>query len=322
MAIAAMPLYVKYNSRGEYVFDHGWAHAFMHAGGSYYPKLQSSVPFTPVPGRRFLARPGKEQIGFEALTKAALSIARKNSLSSLHITFCTADEAEAGKRLGFLYRTGSQFNWVNNGYDSFEGFLSELTSRKRRNIRKERRTAHRFGGRFHAVTGPDIRPDHWDAFWTFYQNTGMRKWGEPYLTRAFFDELHNTMRDDVLLILCESDGRFIAGALNFIGRDALFGRYWGCVESHPCLHFEVCYYQAIEYAIAQRLQRVEAGAQGEHKLSRGYMPSDVHSLHWIANGSFRHAVADYLENEFREMDFAKDFLTEAGPFKKREDVLE
>ncbi len=321
-AIAAMPLYVKYNSQGEFVFDHGWANAFMRAGGSYYPKLQAAVPFTPVPGRRFLARPGKEQAGFEALATTAASIAEKNSLSSLHITYCTSSEANAGKQFGFLCRTGNQFTWTNEGYGCFEEFLSALTSRKRRNIRKERRIASRFGGRILAVTGTDIEPEHWDAFWMFYQDTGMRKWGIPYLTREFFSIVHDTMREDVLLILCERDGRLIAGALNFIGRDTLFGRYWGCIEHHPCLHFEVCYYQAIEFAIAQGLRRVDAGAQGEHKLARGYMPAEVHSLHWIANASFRRAVSEYLDDESKEMEHAIDVMAEAGPFKKREDLRE
>ena len=314
-AIAAMPLYAKYNSAGEFVFDYGWADAFERAGGRYYPKLQASVPFTPTTGRRFLTRPGKEREGAWALSQAAVRLVADNGLSSLHVTFCTEDEACAGEEIGFLRRVGEQFHWQNRGYCDFEDFLSDLAARKRKNIRRERRRAFEFGGRIETLSGDQIGQEHWDAFWLFYQDTGSRKWGMPYLTRSFFAEAHRSMRDDILLIMCERNGRYIAGALNFIGRDTLFGRYWGCTEMHSCLHFEVCYYQAIEYAIAEGMKRVEAGAQGPHKLARGYMPAAVHSLHWIAEARFREAVANFLELEAAEVNREMEALTSAGPFK-------
>ena len=317
-AVAAMPLYAKTNSAGEFVFDYGWAHAFERAGGRYYPKLQSSVPFTPATGRRFLTVPGMEKTGIEALSKAALEISESNGLSSFHITFCTCDEVRVAERLGFLHRTGEQFHWRNPGYSNFDEYLSGLSSRKRKNIRRERRRASEFGGTIHALTGDRIREEHWDAFWEFYQDTGSRKWGSPYLSRTFFDCIHETMRDDTLLVMCERNGRFIAGALNFIGRDALFGRYWGCIEDHYCLHFEACYYQAIEFAIANGFARVEAGAQGPHKLARGYMPVATHSLHWIKEPSFREAVRNFLDDETAEVQREIDMLSEMGPFKKPE----
>lgn len=313
--IAVAPMYAKGHSQGEYVFDHGWADAYERAGGRYYPKLQIAVPFTPVTGRRLLTRPGFEDIGKAALVQGAVEVADQNTLSSLHLTFCTEDEVAAGEAMGLLHRTGQQFHWDNAGYATFDDFLAVLSSRKRKNIRKERAQAQSFGGEIVQLTGDDIRPEHWDAFWTFYQDTGSRKWGSPYLTRAFFDELHETMRDDVLLVLAQIDGIPIAGALNFIGRDRLFGRYWGCTEYHPSLHFEICYYQAIDYAIAQGLTRVEAGAQGEHKLARGYMPNTTHSLHWMRDPGFARAVAEYLEAERAAVAEEVEVLTSYGPFK-------
>ncbi|MEM9760834.1 MAG: GNAT family N-acetyltransferase, partial [Pseudomonadota bacterium] len=244
----AAPLYAKGHSQGEYIFDHNWAHAYERAGGRYYPKLQMAVPFTPATGRRFLARPGHESTAMAALTEGAVRVADRNKLSSLHVTFCTEAEAIAGEALGLLRRTTQQFHWVNDGYGDFDAFLGSLSSRKRKNIRKERSTAQLFGGTIHALTGDAIQPEHWDAFWRFYQDTGARKWGTPYLTRAFFDIAQETLRDDILLILAEREGRYVAGALNFIGRETLYGRYWGAIEDHPCLHFEACYYQAIDYA--------------------------------------------------------------------------
>lgn len=315
-AVAAAPLYAKSHSQGEYIFDHNWAHAYEAAGGRYYPKLQIAVPFTPATGRRFLCRPGFETAGIAALTEAAVRIAADNRLSSLHVTFCTEAEAAAGAAMGLLHRTSQQFHWHNAGYPSFEAFLESLSSRKRKAIRRERRTAQAFGGTIRALTGEQIRPEHWDTFWAFYQDTGARKWGTPYLTRAFFDEVHAHMRNDVLLVLAERAGRPVAGALNFIGRDALFGRYWGCLEDHPCLHFELCYYQAIDFAIAAGLGRVEAGAQGSHKLARGYMPVTTHSLHWIADPGFRRAVEQYLEAERAAVDEEIEVLTAYGPFRK------
>jgi uncharacterized protein len=312
-ALAAMPLYVKAHSQGEYIFDHGWAQAFERAGGSYYPKLQAAVPFTPATGRRFL---GDEALR-ETLAETAISLADQNGLSSLHITFCTAEEAEAltGKH-GLLHRVTQQFHWENNGYRDFDDFLAALSSRKRKMIRKERETARAAGLEIQSLTGDALQPAHWEAFWQFYQDTGARKWGTPYLTRGFFDEIQRTMRDDVLLVLAFDGARPVAGALNFIGRDTLFGRYWGCIEEHPCLHFELCYYQAIDWAISHGLARVEAGAQGEHKLARGYLPTPVHSLHYIADPAFRDAVARYLAEERRAVDEEIEVLTSYGPFRQ------
>ena len=314
--IAAAPLYAKGHSQGEYIFDHNWAQAYENAGGRYYPKLQMAVPFTPATGRRFLTAPGHTETGRAALITGALRLAEQNQISSLHVTFCTEAEAEAGAAMGLMRRTTQQFHWENRGYANFDAFLTDLSSRKRKTIRKERETANAFGGTIQMLTGDQIEPWHWDAFWAFYQDTGARKWGTPYLTRAAFDELHATMRADMLLILALRDGKPIAGALNFIGRDTLFGRYWGCVEDHPCLHFELCYYRAIDWAIANGLHRVEAGAQGEHKLARGYLPTPVHSLHWIADPGFAKAVAQYLRAEAAAVQEEIDVLTAYGPFRR------
>ena len=315
-AIGVAPLYAKGHSQGEYVFDHNWAHAWERAGGDYYPKLQIAVPFTPATGRRFLVRPGHEETAFAALVGGAVQVCERNDLSSLHATFCTAAEREAGEAMGLLGRTSQQYHWRNDGYADFDAFLAALSSRKRKNIRKERAQAQGFGGTIHALTGDAIEPAHWDAFWRFYQDTGARKWGSPYLTRAFFDEVQRSMRDDVLLCLAERDGAYVAGALNFIGRDALFGRYWGCTEHHPALHFELCYYQAIDWAIAHGLSRVEAGAQGDHKLARGYLPVACHSLHHMPDAGFRRAVAQFLQAEARAVEQDIEVLTEWGPFRK------
>ncbi|MDP4033117.1 MAG: GNAT family N-acetyltransferase [Pseudorhodobacter sp.] len=315
--IAATPLYVKSHSMGEYIFDHDWAQAYARAGGAYYPKLQIAVPFTPASGRRFLTAPGFEHEGRAALIAGALEIARQNRLSSLHITFCTGDEATGIARdHGLLHRITQQFHWLNRGYQNFDDFLASLSSRKRKAIRRERQTAQSFGGSIVTLTGDQIRPQHWDAFWRFYQDTGARKWGTPYLTRAAFNELHTSMRADILLILALRNGLPIAGALNFIGRDALLGRYWGAIEDHPCLHFELCYYRAIDWAITHGLARVEAGAQGEHKLARGYLPTPVHSLHWFADAGFADAVAQYLAAERRAVDEEIEVLTAYGPFRR------
>jgi predicted N-acyltransferase len=314
--IAVAPMYGKGHSQGEYVFDHSWADAWQRAGGRYYPKLQIAVPFTPATGRRFLVKPGLEARGLAALVQGAVQVAADNGLSSLHATFCTEDEAAAGKAMGLLHRIGTQYHWQNGGYDSFDAFLASLSSRKRKAIRKERRDAQAFGGEIRNLTGDALRPEHWDAFWTFYQDTGARKWGVPYLTRQFFDIVQDTMRDDVLLTLAERDGRAIAGALSFVGRDTLFGRYWGCREHHPFLHFELCYYQAIDFAIAHNLARVEAGAQGEHKLARGYLPVTTHSLHWIADPGLRRAVAEFVAREAEAVDEDIEILTSMGPFRR------
>lgn len=314
--IAAAPMYGKSHSQGEYIFDHNWAHGYEHAGGAYYPKLQIAVPFTPATGRRFLTRQGFDQIGQSALVQGAVQVATDNQLSSLHITFCTDDEAAAGVEMGLLRRTTQQFHWVNQGYQTFDDFLATLSSRKRKSIRKERARANDFGGDIVILTGDDIKPEHWDAFWHFYQDTGARKWGTPYLTRAFFDIAQRNLRDDILLVLARRDGKFVAGALNFIGKSSLYGRYWGCIEDHPYLHFELCYYRAIDFAIENNLTCVEAGAQGEHKLARGYLPVETHSLHWIADTGFRAAVAKYLEAERKAVEEDIEILTAYGPFKK------
>ncbi len=314
--VAVAPLYAKGHSQGEYIFDHNWAHAWERAGGRYYPKLQIAVPFTPATGRRFLTQPGAESRGMAALVQGALHLATENRLSSFHATFCTEDEARRGAELGLLHRITQQYHWTNPDYASFDAFLAALSSRKRKTIRKERATAQSFGGDIIRLTGDEILPEHWDAFWHFYQDTGARKWGTPYLTRAFFDCAQQTLRDDLLLVFAMREGRPVAGALNFIGRDTLFGRYWGAIEHHACLHFEVCYYQAIDYAIEHGLQRVEAGAQGEHKLARGYLPVEIHSLHWMADPGFSNAVADYLDAEREAVEGDIEVLTSYGPFRR------
>ncbi len=314
--IGVAPLYVKSHSQGEYIFDHNFAHAYENSGGRYYPKLQIAVPHTPATGRRFLVRPEFEDTARNALMQGAMKLAADNKLSSVHATFCTENEAQFGAELGLLARRSQQFHWVNDGYKTFDDFLATLSSRKRKNIRKERAQAQAFGGTIHAFSGDEIEPEHWDAFWEFYQDTGARKWGTPYLTRAFFDCAQESLRDEMLLVLAERDGHWVAGALNFIGRDTLYGRYWGCVEDHPCLHFELCYYQAIDFAIAHGQARVEAGAQGSHKLARGYLPVATQSLHWFPDPGFNHAVAQYLEAEARAVDEEIEVLTSYGPFKR------
>lgn len=314
--IAVAPLYGKNHSQGEYMFDHNFAQAYERSGGRYYPKLQIAVPFTPATGRRFLTRAGFEVQGMSALVQGAVQIASDNELSSIHATFCTEGEALAGAEMGLLHRTSQQYHWANDGYADWDAFLAALSSRKRKTLRKERHTAQDFGGDIVQLTGDQIEPHHWDAFWDFYQDTGARKWGQPYLTRKFFDIAQKTLRDDMLLVFAMRDGVPIAGALNFIGRDTLYGRYWGCSENLPCLHFEICYYQAIDYALTHDMKFVEAGAQGEHKLARGYLPVTTHSLHWFGNAGFRDAVADYLEAERKAVDEEIEVLTSYGPFKK------
>ena len=314
--IAVAPLYAKMHSQGEYIFDHNWAHAYERSGRDYYPKLQIAVPHTPATGRRFLTRPGFEDLGRQALIQGAVQVTANNKLSSVHVTFCTKQEAEFAETMGLMVRKNQQFHWRNPGYADFDGFLDSLNSRKRKNIRKERQQAQGFGGQIHTFTGDAIQPEHWDAFWRFYQDTGARKWGSPYLTRSFFDIAQETLRDDMALVLAEREGRWVAGALNFIGADALYGRYWGCIEHHPCLHFELCYYRAIDFAIAHGLSTVEAGAQGEHKLARGYLPTPTWSVHWIRDEGFAEAIARYLEAERDAVDQEIEILTEYGPFKR------
>ena len=316
--IACAPMYGKSHSQGEYIFDHNWAHAYERAGGRYYPKLQMAVPFTPVTGRRFLTRPGYEETGQNALVQGAVQLCDRNELSSLHVTFCTEDEAAAGEKMGLMARASQQFHWVNAGYADFDAFLASLSSRKRKNMRKERQQANAFGGEIVMLSGDQITPEHWQAIWTFYQDTGARKWGTPYLTRAFFDIAHAELRDDILLVLALRDGRPVAGAMNMIGASALYGRYWGCVEDHPCLHFELCYYRAIDFALQQGLHRVEAGAQGEHKLARGYMPVATHSLHWMRDAGFADAIQQYLQAEKRAVAQDMEILTSYGPFRREQ----
>ena len=314
--IAVAPLYAKHHSQGEYVFDHAWADAYMRAGGDYYPKLQIAVPFTPVTGRRLLTLPGDEARGRAALIEGAVRLTADNRLSSLHVTFPTEEEAGAMAAMGLIHRIGEQFHWLNRDYAEFDAFLADLSSRKRKAIRRERRRANGFGGEIVALTGGDLTHEHMDAFWQFYQDTGARKWGRPYLTRAFFDIALETMADDMLLVLARRNGRWVAGALNFIGRAALFGRWWGAIEHHDCLHFELCYYRAIDWAIAQGLSRVEAGAQGEHKIARGYLPVATHSAHWIADAGFRAAVEEFVTAEARAVGEDINLLTQMGPFRR------
>ena len=316
--VAVMPLYAKGHSQGEYVFDHNWAHAWERAGGDYYPKLQGAVPFTPATGRRFLSAPGAPDGVDTALIEAMRRLTDNNGLSSAHVTFCTHDEWKRGGELGLLQRQDQQFHWVDEGYGTFDGFLSSLSSRKRKQVRKERAGAIANGIEIVHLTGDDLLPEHWEAFWGFYQDTGMRKWGSPYLTREFFTLAQDRLRDDILLIMCRREGRWVAGAMNVIGRETLFGRYWGCAEDHPFLHFETCYYQAIDAALAMGLKRVEAGAQGAHKLARGYLPTPTYSLHYISNPQFRAAVGDYLERERAAVDEEIEFLLTRAPFRKGE----
>jgi predicted N-acyltransferase len=317
------PCYIKTHSKGEYVFDHAWADAYLRAGGDYYPKLQIAVPFTPVPGRRLLTRPGPAREANEAmLAAAAAEVVKRGGLSGVHITFLTQEEwARLGAR-GYLQRTGQQFHWSNQGYATFEDFLGSLASRKRKGVRKEREQARADGLDIEWISGKDISEAHWDAFFAFYMETGSRKWGRPYLNRAFFSLLGDAMGERCLLIMVRRGGRYVAGALNMIGGDCLYGRYWGAIEHHPCLHFEVCYYQAIDYAIQHGIARVEAGAQGEHKIARGYMPVHTYSAHFIADPALRRAIADFLRRERAYVAAESEELAKFAPFRKDEKVEE
>ncbi len=311
-----MPMYLKSHSRGEYVFDHGWADAYERAGGQYYPKLQVSVPFTPATGPRLLTKagPGREPAE-DRLIAGALEVARRTGVSSLHFTFLPERQWRKLGARGLLQRTDQQFHWHNHDYRSFDDFLADLSSRKRKMIRKERERALEAGIEIEWATGATLTEDHWDAFFAFYMDTGSRKWGSPYLTRKFFSLINERMPERTLLVMAKRRGRYIAGALNFIGGDALYGRNWGAIEHHPFLHFECCYYQAIDFAIARGIPRVEAGAQGEHKLARGYLPSRTYSAHWIANASFRDAVAEYLKRERLHVERDIEVLGEYSPFR-------
>jgi predicted N-acyltransferase len=315
--IGAVPCYLKSHSQGEYVFDYGWADAFERAGGTYYPKLQVSVPFTPVTGPRLLVdRRTDPESGRAALAAGLKALTERLGVSSAHVTFAREAEIPALEDAGFLMRTDQQFHFFNDGYSSYDDFLASLASRKRKALKKERREAVADGIAIDRLTGKDLTERAWDDFFSFYMDTGGRKWGRPYLNRKFFSLIGERMADDILLVMAKRNGRYIAGAINFIGSDRLFGRNWGCVEDHPFLHFEVCYHQAIEFAIERGLKVVEAGAQGQHKLARGYMPVATTSAHYIPHPGFRHAIADYLERERREVARTGEILERHGPFRK------
>ena len=315
--LAVAPMYAKSHSYGEYVFDHGWANALERAGGDYYPKLQVSVPFSPVPGPRLLCRPGTRlppRVLADALTQAC----RQLGLSSVHVTFCQEPEWVALGEAGWLRRIGMQFHWENAGYASFEDFLGALSSRKRKALRRERRDANAAGLTFRALSGADLHEHHWDAFYRFYRGTVDRKWGSAYLTRRFFSLLSERLGERVVLMLAERDGAPVAGALNLAGDDALYGRNWGCRGDWPFLHFELCYYRAIDWAIAHGLSRVEAGAQGRHKIQRGYLPRATYSAHWIAHEGLRRAVAGFLKEETPAILAEMEALAEQSPFRSAE----
>jgi predicted N-acyltransferase len=315
--VGAAPCYVKVHSRGEYVFDHGWADAFERAGGDYYPKLQVAVPFTPVTGPRLLAQPGPLSAAVRgALADALVEITTGNDLSSAHATFLTEPEWRLLGERGFLQRTDQQFHWENADYAGFDDFLQALSSRKRKTIRRERKEALAPGIEVRWLTGSDLTEDVWDAFFAFYMETGSRKWGRPYLTRDFFSIVGEKMRDRILLVMARRAGCWIAGAINFLGPDTIYGRNWGAIEHHPFLHFELCYYQAIDYAIAHKLKWVEAGAQGEHKLARGYLPKTTYSAHFIADPALRRAIAEYLARERAYVQAASEELAAYAPFRK------
>ncbi len=317
--LGAATAYVKSHSQGEYVFDHAFADALERAGGRYYPKIQVSVPFTPATGQRLLVKPGPhaEQVRL-MLAQGLIGLMRTIEASSVHVTFTTEDEQAflASSELGFLARSDIQFHWENDeGWATFDDFLASLASRKRKNVKRERRDALADGLTVQWVTGADITETHWDVFWEFYQDTGARKWGTPYLRREFFSQIGQSMPESILLIFAMRDGHPIAGALNFIGGDTLFGRYWGCTEEHAFLHFEVCYYQAVDFALSRGLKRVEAGAQGGHKLARGYRPVITRSVHAFAHPGLERAAADYLKRERRQIEFAREELDAESPYK-------
>lgn len=314
--VACAPTYLKTHSMGEYVFDYGWAEAYERAGLQYYPKVQVAVPFTPVTGRRLLVHAQGGEAALYALIAGLRAWREKIDASSIHVTFPTHSEWDALGRNGFLQRTGQQFHFINKGYADFDAFLDDLTSRKRKMIRRERKEALAHGLEIDLLTGSAITEKHWDAFFQFYMDTGSRKWGRPYLTRAFFSEVGASMSHRILLVMAKRKNRYIAGAINFIGDDALYGRNWGCIEDHPFLHFEACYYQAIDFAIVRGLSRVEAGAQGEHKLARGYIAVPTYSAHDIADRRFASAIDEFLARERRAVDDALDEYAEMAPFKR------
>ena len=314
---ACAPLYLKGHSYGEFVFDWGWADAYERAGGRYYPKLQAAVPFTPVMGSRLLLRPGARPELRDALISGMVQLSERLEASSVHVTFSTEAEWQRMGEVGMLQRVGHQFHWENRDYGSFDDFLAALNSRKRKAIRKERQAANAPGDLvIRELRGDEIEDRHWDAFYRFYRNTSDRKWGPTYLNRDFFSLLHDVMADDVLLVLAEADGRPVAAALNLIGQDALYGRYWGCAERYKFLHFEACYYRAIDFAITHGLKRVEAGAQGPHKIQRGYLPRRTFSAHWIADSNFRDAIARYLAEERSMTELERQQLEASSPYRQ------
>ena len=315
--VALMPLYLKSHSQGEYVFDYAWADAYQRAGSDYYPKLQSSVPFTPVTAPKLLV-PSADPALKRALLTTAETLARQRHASSVHATFVPEAEADLAGDAGWLHRVDTQYHWHNEGFASFEEFLGTLSSRHRKITRRERRDALGADGlTVRWITGADIQEHHWDEFFAFYQDTGSRKWGRPYLTRSFFSLLSASMADRVVLMFAYDGDRAVAGTLNLLGSDTLYGRYWGAIEDVPFLHFELCYYQAIDFAIAHKLKTVEAGAQGEHKLARGYVPTPTHSIHWIEHPALRQAIADYLSQERTAVLREQHLLDEMTPFKKQ-----
>ncbi len=316
--VAAAAAYLKSHSMGEYVFDHAWADAYERAGGRYYPKLQVAAPFTPATGRRLLVAADAPEGAREALIGGLRELRKQTRASSLHVTFPTAEDARRLERAGFLVRHGEQFHFLCDGFASFEDFLAALASRKRKSIKRERREALGADVTIEWITGSSIRPEHWKAFFAFYTDTGSRKWGRPYLTRNFFDRIGASMPERILLVMAKRNGRYIAGAINFIGDDALYGRNWGAIEERPFLHFEVCYYQAIEFALARGLKRVEAGAQGEHKLARGYRPVVTYSAHEFADAGLARAIADYLKREREAVARTIAHYEGHAPFKRRE----
>jgi uncharacterized protein len=314
--IGTVPLYLKNHSYGEYVFDHAWANAYERAGGSYYPKLQAAVPFTPVTGPRLLLHPNAPEGAAQALIAAMEQLALRHQVSSVHVTFPTESDWNTLGEAGWLQRVGQQYHWENRGYGSFDDFLGDLNSRKRKSIRKERREVAETGVKIHTLTGDDLRQEHWDVFYKFYMDTSDRKWGSAYLNRKFFRLLGETMADRVVLILVEDGGEWVAGALNLLGTDTLYGRNWGCVATYKHLHFEACYYRAIDFAIERGLSRVEAGAQGQHKIQRGYLPTPTYSAHWIRDAGFRAAIEDYLKRERVAVAHDINALMQESPFRQ------
>ncbi len=317
--VAAAPSYLKSHSMGEYVFDHAWADAYARAGGDYYPKLQVAVPFTPATGRRLLTAREAPEGALEALVAGLREVRRQAEASSIHVTFPTAEDASRLERMGFLVRHGEQFHFLCDSFANFDDFLAALASRKRKSIKRERRDALGDEVTIEWVTGSSIKPAHWDAFFTFYMDTGSRKWGRPYLNRKFFALVGAALADRILLVMAKRGGRYIAGAINFIGDDALYGRNWGAIEERPFLHFEVCYYQAIDFALSRGLKRVEAGAQGEHKLARGYRPVVTYSAHEFADARLERAVADYLRHERSAVARTIAHYENHAPFRRGED---